>query len=59
MTQQSNADTCDAQGICADNGSSECTPYVCKGSGCLPSCGGDGDCQAPNKCYGGACSLGK
>jgi hypothetical protein len=47
---QQNADTCDANGMCIDGGSTPCTPYVCSGSACGTSCINDMGCAATYSC---------
>jgi len=47
------ADTCDAGGICQDNGSQSCGGYrVCNGDDCPTTCAGDGDCIDAYHCDG-------
>ncbi len=52
---QTNQDTCDGTGVCTDNLSTNCAPYVCGATSCKTSCTVDADCLSGNYCAGGAC----
>jgi len=52
---QSNADTCNGIGMCIDNGSSSCAPYVCGAIACKTTCTVDADCSTGNYCSGVSC----
>jgi hypothetical protein len=54
---QTNQDTCDAMGVCVDNGTMACGNYNCNGAGtlCLTMCNNNNDCVAPATCQGGMC----
>lgn len=53
---QTNAKTCDGAGSCASNGTTNCSPYVCGGDGCLTSCSSTSQCVTGSTCGGGVCS---
>lgn len=48
---------CDGQGHCGQGQPQDCTPFLCNSTSktCNPTCTGDSDCVAPNKCVGGSC----
>lgn len=48
---------CDGQGHCGQGQPQDCTPFLCNSTSktCNPTCTGDSDCVAPNKCIGGSC----
>jgi hypothetical protein len=56
---QTNADTCDAAGTCADNATTECGAFVCDpaGTACLTTCQNDTDCATCHTCSAGQCVL--
>ncbi len=56
---QTNADNCDGQGVCVDNGAQPCSPYACGATACKTSCTVDVDCAANAYCAGIACALKK
>jgi hypothetical protein len=48
--------TCDGAGVCFTPSMTPCSPYVCGGTTCLTTCGGDTDCIAGDYCSAaGAC----
>jgi hypothetical protein len=47
---KTNASTCNAQGQCQSNGTTNCAPYLCQGNVCGTSCTGDTQCTAGNVC---------
>jgi hypothetical protein len=51
------ASMCDGSGTCVPGGTAMCAPYICTSGACLASCGGDLDCDANDRCAGGACKL--
>jgi len=52
---QTNADTCDGIGTCTDNGTTNCSPYVCGLLTCKMSCVVDVDCAAGFTCTNSMC----
>jgi len=50
------ARSCNGTGSCLAATPNTCDPYVCgTGGTCRMTCGGDGDCNAPNTCLTGSC----
>ncbi|MDI3292048.1 hypothetical protein [Polyangium sp. 15x6] len=56
---QTNADTCNGMGTCADGGTKACAPYVCGAGSCKQACVGDSDCAAGSACVNGVCGTKK
>ncbi len=54
-TNQLNSSVCDANGQCVSQGTSSCSPYACKGSGCLSSCSDHSDCAPGFACINNQC----
>lgn len=52
---QTNAKTCDGNGVCSSNGTTNCSPYVCSGSQCGASCSGSTGCVSGSFCTSGTC----
>jgi len=52
------ADTCNGSGTCVDNGTQNCSPYICSGSSCKTSCGSSTDCVPGYYCSGTTCLPG-
>ncbi len=52
---QTNADTCDGSGICVDNGTTPCNPYLCGGSACKTICMTAVDCAPGFTCVLNMC----
>jgi len=50
------ADTCTGSGACNDNGSEDCSPYVCAASTCRTDCTINAHCVAGHFCSGGVCT---
>lgn len=44
-----------SSGTCPTQSTASCDPYVCGGTGCKTSCGGDVDCTAGNFCLVSSC----
>jgi hypothetical protein len=51
------ASTCDGAGTCTAATTKDCTPYLCKSTGCPTTCNSDADCVAAAYCTstGGTC----
>ena len=49
------SDTCDGFGLCVDQGSVNCSPYLCSGGSCSTFCSSDANCVSTHYCSGGAC----
>jgi len=46
---------CDGAGKCVVGTTSSCAPYICGGTVCLTTCGGNTDCTSPNVCTATSC----
>ena len=46
---------CDGAGKCVAGSTSPCAPYICGGTACLTTCGGNTDCSSPNVCTAMSC----
>jgi hypothetical protein len=48
---------CDGKGVCGLGQVQDCAPFLCDATtnSCSPTCTGDTDCVAPNKCNNGSC----
>jgi len=53
---QAYADTCSGTGTCDDNGTLDCSPYVCSGASCRSNCTSDSHCISTHYCSGNACT---
>jgi hypothetical protein len=56
---QTNQDTCDGAGTCADNGTTDCGRYECSGNSCRTSCSDQSHCDASSYCNGSTCEAEK
>ncbi len=57
---QYNADTCDGSGLCVENNTKMCYPYICNGDwGCYTNCFTDAECAPDTWCKGTECVLKK
>ncbi|MDI1430373.1 hypothetical protein [Polyangium sorediatum] len=56
---QTNADTCNGMGACADGGTKACAPYACGAGTCKQTCVADADCTSGNACVNGICGTKK
>ncbi|MBM4353600.1 MAG: hypothetical protein FJ109_07340, partial [Deltaproteobacteria bacterium] len=57
---QYNADTCDGKGLCVNNDTKICYPYICNGDwGCYTNCVTDAECAPDSWCKGTECMLKK
>jgi hypothetical protein len=54
-TAQVNADLCNGNGACVDNGTQSCGNYVCSGAACLSSCANDTQCSIAAYCNAPSC----
>jgi hypothetical protein len=59
MDVQNNADTCDGAGVCINNGTVNCSPYICGASACKTDCTTDTDCLTGYYCSSNSCVLQK
>jgi hypothetical protein len=50
-----NADVCDGNGNCVDNGGWSCVPYTCVNGACKTSCASSLDCASGYSCMSGVC----
>lgn len=47
---------CDGAGVCTQSTGTDCTPYVCSGTGCPTTCTSSSDCVAGYWCDGSVCA---